>query len=276
MENAIFSAGSDPKPPFHGGGRSRKVSLRFEKSALFRSHGRCWLRSIKHWKTHACFFRLNYNYLFVKETASFDHYFCDHRWLFISGWFLWFLLLPLQADTKVTIGGILCENPQNSAHGYFNTTWGQFKLQHSLLLQLWGFTWLHYLRLTSNTFLLDPDVFLIPKKTDFLDCLEPKNSSNLMRHQNQHQHFSFLGLWDEMHQSFLWIQRLHTLGCFFFRILYMFFVAQGTCSKLAYIPSMGGHVTTISTRPSRGLVLHAMTVMTTQMYIFLSWIVFFQ
>jgi len=36
MENAIFSAGSDPKPPFHGGGRSRKVSLRFEKSALCR------------------------------------------------------------------------------------------------------------------------------------------------------------------------------------------------------------------------------------------------
>lgn len=110
-------------------------------------------------------------YLFVKETASFDHYFCDHRWLFISGWFLWFLLLPLQADTKVTIGGILCENPQNSAHGYFNTTWGQFKLQHSLLLQLWGFTWLHYLRLTSNTFLLDPDVFLIPKTKDFFGLL---------------------------------------------------------------------------------------------------------
>lgn len=67
MENAIFSAGSDPKPPFHGGGRSRKVSLRFEKSALFRSHGRCWLRSIKHWKTHACFFRLNYNHICLSK-----------------------------------------------------------------------------------------------------------------------------------------------------------------------------------------------------------------
>lgn len=149
---------------------------------------------------------------------------------------------------------------------------GHFKLQHSLFCN-------YEVLLFACDFQDLPAGswhFLIPKTKEKLDCLEPKTAPTSCDIKININTFPLgvVGGWDA--PIFFIDPTVAYFRMFFFWILYMFFCTQGTCSKIAYIPSMGGQVTTISARPSRCLVLHVMTVMKTLMYIFLRWIVSFQ